>query len=56
MLILLEITLFVSSGSPAMEEIREDAFQQFLNLPFTFPSFCRAQELITVALESSEYP
>ena len=39
-----------------MEEIREDTFQQFLSLPFTSPSFCRARELITIALENFEYP
>ena len=38
-----------------MEEIREDTFQQFLSLPFTSPSFCRARELITIALENFEY-
>ena len=38
-----------------MEEIREDTFQQFLSLPFTFPSVHRVQELVTIALENSEY-
>ena len=47
---------FVSSGSPALEEIREDTFHQSLILPFTSPSFPRAQELVTTAPENSDYP
>ena len=46
---------FVSSGSPALEEIREDTFQQSLSLPLTSPSFPRAQELVTIVLEKFEY-
>ena len=47
---------FVSSESPAMEEIREDTFQQSLSLPFTSPSFPRARELVTTAPENFVYP
>ena len=47
---------FVSSESPALEEIREDTFQQSLILPFTSPSFPRARELGTTAPENSDYP
>ena len=47
---------FVSSESPALEEIREDTFQQSLSLPFTSPSFPRARELVTTAPENSDYP
>ena len=47
---------FVSSESPALEEIREDTFQQSLSLPLTSPSFPRAQELVTTAPEKFVYP
>ena len=47
---------FVSSGCPAMEETREDTFQQSLSLPFISPSFPRARELVTTAPENSDYP
>ena len=46
---------FVSSGCPAMEETREDTFQQSLSLPFISPSFPRARELVTTAPENSDY-
>jgi len=46
---------FFSSGSLALEEIREDTFQQSLSLPFTSPSFPRARELVTTAPENSDY-
>ena len=45
---------FVSSGCPAMEETREDTFQQSLVLPFISPSFPRARELVTTAPENSD--
>ena len=47
---------FVSSESPALEEIREDTFQQSLILPFTSPSFPRARELVRTAPENFVYP
>lgn len=47
---------FVSSESPAMEEIREDTLQRFLSLPFTSPSFPGARELVTTAPENLDYP
>ena len=47
---------FVSSGRQALEEIREDTFQQSLILPFTSPSFPRAQEQVTTAPENFVYP
>lgn len=47
---------FVSSGSPAMEEIRKDTLQQSLSLPFTSPSFPAARELVTTAPENFVYP
>lgn len=47
---------FASSGSLAMEEVGENTFKLSLSLPFTFPSFCRAQDLVTITLENSEYP
>ena len=47
---------FFSSGSLALEEIREDTFQQSLSLPFTSPSFPRARELVTTAPENFVYP
>ena len=47
---------FVSSGRQALEEIREDTFQQSLILPFTSPSFPRARELVTTAPENFVYP
>ena len=47
---------FVSSESPAVEEIREDTFQQSLSHPFTSPSFPRARELVTTAPENFVYP
>ena len=47
---------FVSSESPAMEEIRKDTFQQSLILPFTSPSFPAARELVTTAPENFVYP
>ena len=39
-----------------MEEVGENTFKVSLSLPFTFPSFCRAQDLATITLENSEYP
>ena len=47
---------FVSSESPALEEIREDTFQQSLSLPFTSSSFPRARDLVTTAPENFVYP
>ena len=47
---------FVSSGRSAMEETREDTFHQSLILPFTSPSFPRAQEQVTTAPENFVYP
>lgn len=46
---------FVSLGSPAMEDLGEDTFQQLLSLSFTFPSFPRAEELLAITLENFEY-